>query len=120
MADDSELALILGACAAACKGKVCSSVNNHIDIHSYRAEYAAKVYAATAMSEAHLQAIANKNANDKRIYITRISRPGIPYGTVFDRKALQHASFQLGHSMTGRESMIVSCYGYKILENRGI
>ena len=92
-------------------------VHSAADIHSYRADYAKRIYTLYAKDPADLRgridytAITGKTRNGARIwksavYICR----GDQAGTVFDRAAMLQASRALGHD---REGVVGEHYLYK-------
>ena len=74
-------------------------LDSHEDIHSYRAEYACRIYREYARPLEEL--------SRKEIYCCR----GDMAGTHFDRQALQHVSWALGHN---RIEICASNYLYNL------
>ena len=90
-----------------------------MDVHSYRAEYAARVYHQYAREDLDAlkgqrldyTALTGKTDDGTRIYksVVMYGR-GSQKGRVFDRYALIKASQALGHN---RESVVVKHYSYR-------
>ena len=96
-------------------------VHTGADVHSYRAEYAARVYQAEAAEDVstlkgktldYTTLTGKWGKNGKRIYKSSlyICR-GDQRGRIFDRRALLMASRALGHS---REDVVAEHYLYKL------
>lgn len=101
-----------------------STGHNHVpgamDVHSYRAEYACRVYQSHAQPISSLQgqridytSLTGKTARDgshitkNAVYVCRNDKQGI----IYDRQALIKASQALGHN---RESVVASHYLYNL------
>lgn len=78
--------LVIGKMQAAGTGKVWAQVPGNADIHSYRADYATRIYSS------HARPIEELPRSEK--YICRKDKSGI----VYDRKAMLEASKALGHN----------------------
>ena len=78
--------LVIGKMQAAGTGKVWAKVPGNADIHSYRADYATRIYSS------HARPIEELPRSEK--YICRKDKSGI----VYDRKAMLEASKALGHN----------------------
>lgn len=78
--------LVIRKMQAAGKGKVWAKVPGNADIHSYRADYATRIYSS------HARPIEELPRSEK--YICRKDKSGI----VYDRKAMLEASKALGHN----------------------
>ena len=77
---------VIDRCLAAGDEKVWQRVPSHMDVHSYRAEYATAIYRAT-----------ERDLNELPLSEKYFCRNDMK-GKVFDRKALKTASEALGHS----------------------
>lgn len=81
-----DVELVVRKMQAAGKGKVWAKVPGNADIHSYRADYATRIYSS------HARPIEELPRSEK--YICRKDKSGI----VYDRKAMLEASKALGHN----------------------
>ena len=95
MGSPEEIALVVRLCGAAGDGRIFAKVPHAMDEHSYRKEYANRVYQA---EKRPLETL-----TEKQKYYCR----GDMKGVVYDRRALIKASEALGHS---RISIIPSNY----------
>lgn len=90
---------------------VVSHLPSHFGEHHFRAEYAAAIYNEYSRPQSVLESIAESDPYNKSIIITRVDRPGVPAGSVFDRSAAEKAAHELGHG-TQRAATFLSSYAY--------
>lgn len=80
------------------KGKVWESVPSHMDVHSYRSEYATAIYTAFARPIEEIPYDKVNNGSERRfqssVYICR----GNQKGRKLDKEAMRKASKALGHN----------------------
>lgn len=86
---------IVERCEAAGNNRIWASVPSHMDVHSYRAQYATAIYRAYARPVSEIP------------YNERYYCRGEDKGTVYDKQALLEASHALGHN---RVSVVAEHY----------
>ena len=78
-------------------GLVWGKVNSHMDVHSYRAEYATAIYIMHERSFSEIPydgRYKDGRVYKKQVYYCRGDRQGM----MFDKEAMRYASEALGHS----------------------
>ena len=94
-----EVRAVVDRMKAAGNNKVWDKVHNAADIHSYRRDYAARVYALYARPVDSLQGVMIPDPDHSGRMVSAVYRCRGEYsGRVYDRAALLHCSRALGHN----------------------